>query len=170
MLPWVGDFGHARGFCARATSVAVHRRTYMKPASSDLDLYHELSYYTLAHPDPSFIHQLMVDAYAAQHADETTKPIAITFALLGLYLHVEKGFTGKQVQNAHMQLAKYRRQWFRPACPQNRGEIVIADVMAAAPGPQRDTKIHEWCASVWITWRANCETIVDLARRELGVT
>ena len=27
------------------------------------DLYHEPSCYTLAHPDPSFIHQHIVDAY-----------------------------------------------------------------------------------------------------------
>jgi hypothetical protein len=31
----------------------------------DLDLYHELSCYTLAHSDPTFIHQHVVDAYTA---------------------------------------------------------------------------------------------------------
>jgi hypothetical protein len=141
----------------------------MKSDPSDLELYYELSYYTLAHPDPSFIHQLMVDAYAAQHADETTKPIAIVFALLGLYLHVDKGFTGKQVQKAHMQLAKYRRQWVRPHCPVNRGEIEISHVIAAVPGTPRDAMIHQWCASVWSAWKENCQPIVELARRELGV-
>ena len=50
------------------------------------ELYHELSAYTLSHPDPSFIHQYVVDAFAAQTADENTKPIALTFALVGLYL------------------------------------------------------------------------------------
>jgi Family of unknown function (DUF5946) len=64
--------------------------------TSDLDdLYHELSCYTLAHRDPSFIHQYIVDAYTAQHANETTKPIAVVFALIGLYLHIEKNFTGR---------------------------------------------------------------------------
>ena len=62
------------------------------------DLYHELSCYTSAHPDPSFIHQHIVDAYTAQHANETTKLIALVFALIGLYLHVEKNFTGRQVR------------------------------------------------------------------------
>ena len=69
--------------------------------SSDQDVYNELSYYTLAHPDPAFLHQNIVDAYAAQHADESTKPIVIVFGLIGLYLHIERNFTGKQVQRAH---------------------------------------------------------------------
>src|ERR1700733_15180069 len=80
------------------------------------DLYHELSCYTLAHPDPSFIHQHIVDAYTAQHADETTKPIALVFALIGLYLHVEKNFTGRQVQRFHRKLAKIRRMWSALSC------------------------------------------------------
>jgi Family of unknown function (DUF5946) len=78
------------------------------------DLYHELSCYTLTHPDPSFIHQHIVDAYTAQNANEITKPIAVVFALIGLYLHVEKNFTGRQVQRFHMKLAKIRRPWIRP--------------------------------------------------------
>jgi hypothetical protein len=64
--------------------------------------YHELCACTLQHPDPQFfIHQFLVDAYAAQTADEQTKPIELVFALAGLYLHIEKGFTGREVQRAH---------------------------------------------------------------------
>jgi len=140
------------------------------PIPTDQELQHELSYYTLAHPSPSFIHQHIVDAYAAQKADDTTKPIVIVFALLGLYLHVEKNFTGRQVQKAHMQLAKRRRQWFRPQLPTDRGAIVVADVIAAAPGPQRDAMIHDWCVSVWEAFRAARGQIVDLARNELGIS
>ncbi len=136
---------------------------------TDQDLYNELAFYTLAHGDPAFIHQNVVDAFAAQHADASTKPITIVFALIGLYLHVEKGFTGKQVQRAHMQLARHRRQWTMPALPQNRGAIRIQDVLAAAPGPDRDTMIHCWCESAWHSWSASRQQIVDLAKTELGV-
>ncbi len=48
--------------------------------------YHELSFYTLAHTGKTFIHQHIVDAYAAQAADAKTKSITIFFALAGLYL------------------------------------------------------------------------------------
>jgi hypothetical protein len=137
--------------------------------SSDQDLYHELTYYTLAHRDPSFIHQHIVDAYAAQHADETTKPITIVFALVGLYLHVERGFTGRQVQKSHIRLAKRREKWFRPQLPKPRGAIVISDVMGAEPGEQRDAMIHNWCISVWDAWREARDQIVDVVKLELDI-
>jgi hypothetical protein len=136
---------------------------------SDQDLYNKLAFYTLAHGDPAFIHQNVVDAFAAQSAGPLTKPITIVFALIGLYLHVEKGFTGKQVQRAHMQLARYRRQWFMPVRPLDRGAIHIQDVLAAAPGAARDTMIHCWCESAWHSWSASRQQIVDLAKSELGV-
>jgi hypothetical protein len=110
-----------------------------------------------------------VDAFAAQTAGETTKPITIVFALIGLYLYVEKGYTGKQVQRAHMQLAKFRRQWFMPALPLDRGAIRIQDVLAAAPGADRDAMIRKWCESAWQPWSASRQQILDLAKSELGV-
>jgi shikimate kinase len=137
------------------------------PSQHD-DLYNELAYYTLAHPDPAFIHQLVVDAYAAQNADETTKPIAVVFSLIGLYLHLEKGFTGKQVQRAHMQLAKWPNTWIKPPLPKDRGAISIQNVLAAEAGPARDAMIERWCAAIWECWQPSRAQIVDLARKYLG--
>ncbi len=74
--------------------------------TSDKEAYNELCCYTLAHGDTSFIHQHVVDAFAAQTAGDGTKPIALAFALIGLYLHVEREFSGKQVQRAHMFLER----------------------------------------------------------------
>jgi hypothetical protein len=136
---------------------------------SDQDLFHELSFYTLAHPDPSFIHQHVVDAHAAQHADDASKPISVVFALIGLYLYLEKNFTGKQAQKAHMELAKRRRKWVMPQLPMERGEIGVADVVAAPAGPQRDAIIRGWCEAVWQAWHGSRKEIVDLARTELGI-
>ena len=53
-------------------------------APSERHAYDELQCYTLARGDLAFIHQHVVDAWAAQHADERTKPIGLTFALVGL--------------------------------------------------------------------------------------
>ena len=138
--------------------------------ATDEDIYHELSYYTLAHQDPSFIHQHIVDAYAAQHANETSKPISVVFALVGLYLYVEKQFTGRQVQKAHVHLAKRRRSWHPPPLPKKRGAIVVSDVLASEPGQRRDDKIHDWCVSVWEAWKENHDQIKDLAKNELGIS
>lgn len=136
---------------------------------SEQELNHELSYYTLSHPDPGFIHQHAVDAFAAQNADQTSKPISVVFALVGLYLHVEKKFTGKQVQQAHMRLARQRRQWIRPALPEFRGTVRIRDVLAAEPGTARDAMIHAWCVDVWRAWHASRAPIVTLVKDELGI-
>jgi len=115
--------------------------------------YDALCCYTLAHRDPAFIHQHVVDAFAVQRADADTQPIALCFGLVGLYLRVERGATGRQVQRVHMALARRRRAWPAFALPADRGEPNAADVMRAPPGPERDRAIDAWCAGVWAAFR-----------------
>jgi len=136
---------------------------------SDEDLCNELAYYTLSHGDPSFIHQHAVDAYAAQHADENSKPIKPVFALVGLCLYLEKNFTGRQVQQMHMRMGRYRKQWPRLTPPAHRGDITITQVMAEPPGKARDEMIRTWCASVWQSWKESRQQILDLLKRELDI-
>jgi hypothetical protein len=133
--------------------------------SAEQDAYDQVRYYTLSLGDPAFIHQHVVDAFVAQHADENTKPIAITFALVGLYLHVEKGFTGQQVQRAHMELAREKRTWPRLELPADRGAMTVVDVAAAPAGAERDRAIHEWCGSVWRAFAAEHTAIAELSRQ-----
>ena len=138
-------------------------------AKSEQESNHELTFYTLAHSDPAFIHQHAVDAFAAQTADANTKPITVVFALIGLYLYIEKGFTGKQVQRAHMKMARYRKEWPKLPLPEARGAVRIADVLAAGPGAERDAMIRCWCNAVWHAWQPCRNVIVALAKDELGV-
>jgi len=136
---------------------------------SEQELFDELSFYTLAHGDPAFIHENSADAWRAQQVDETTKPIALVFAVMGLYLYLEKGFTGKQVQLAHMRMARQRRTWPLLPLPKTRANITVAEVLAAEPGAPRDAMIHKWCAAVWEVWQASRPQIAALAKAELGV-
>ncbi|MCC6615080.1 MAG: hypothetical protein IT320_16505 [Anaerolineae bacterium] len=131
--------------------------------------YHELAYYTLAHPDPAFIHQHIVDAHAAQMADADTRPIKLVFALAGLYLAVERGFTGRQVQQAHMQLAKQGKSWPTMPLPEARGTITVAEVLSATPGEARDAMIHAWCADVWAAYTDVQPQVRDLVKRLIDV-
>ena len=137
-------------------------------AMTSEDAYNELCYYTLARRDPSFIHQHVVDAFAAQNADEQTKPIKLTFALVGLYLHVEKQFSGMQVQQAHMDLARQKQLWPPFALPSDRGSLTVADVLAAPVGTSRDKAIDAWCESVWGAFR-DCRPAVTALLRERGI-
>lgn len=127
----------------------------------------ELSYYTLSHKQEEFIHQYIVDAFAAQMADENTKPIAINFGLIGLYLHLEKGYTGKEVQKAHMQLAKYKDKLPHITLPESRGEITVFDVLNTQEGEERDKKIEKWTASVWNSYKDSHAIIAEFLATHL---
>jgi len=128
--------------------------------------YHELCFYTLTHGDPAFVHQHVVDAYAAQSADARAKPIKLTFALVGLYLHLEHGFSGKEVQRAHMRLAAQRKDWPTFAFPPDRGALTGIDVLTHAPGPARDAAIGAWCASVWAAYSDAHRSVAELLRTQ----
>ena len=73
---------------------------------------------------------------AAQTAGVDAKPIGVTFALVGLYLHVEKKLSGRQVQRVHTQLGRRKRQWRAIRLPLDRGHITAADVLAKPAGPR----------------------------------
>lgn len=132
--------------------------------------YEALTYYTLGHTSPDFIHQEIVDAWAAQNADERTRPITLVFALAGLYLYVEHGFTGRQVQRAHMAMARHRKPWDSIPLPEERGAVQVGEVVTAPAGPIRDAMIRRWCESVWDAYRAQQPQVRAIVRRELHIT
>lgn len=123
----------------------------------------ELSFHTLGHGGADFIHQLLVDAYAAQHATLASKPITTAFALIGLFLFAERGFTGKEVQRAHMALARRPRSWPRFEPPQSRGALTVADVAAVPAGEGRDAILKLWAKSVWSAWGKDHARVEQLA-------
>jgi len=92
--------------------------------------YEELCYYTLNHAAPSFLHQHVVDAFAAQTAGPNDRPVRLVFALIGLYLHVEKHYNGRQVQLAHMKLGREKQSWPVIALPEERGALRVKDIMS----------------------------------------
>jgi hypothetical protein len=117
-----------------------------------LQLYEELAAYNMSKNDPDFIHQLAVDAYGAQHSGGVTRNITTAFALIGLYLSIECGYTGRQVQKAHMELAKRRHDWPRFEPPQQTYSLTVFDVLRAEPGKKRDEMLKSWAEDVWKTW------------------
>ncbi len=114
-------------------------------------LFGELSAYTLVHGDPKFIHQHAVDAWQAQHLIKSKSNIGIAFSLIGLYLALEKGYSGRQVQLAHMELGRTKRVWVWCDPPVKYG-MTVADVLQAEPGADRDAALMKWAAAVWQSW------------------
>jgi uncharacterized protein DUF5946 len=124
--------------------------------------YDEVYVYTMGRP--GFILQHVVDAFAVQTANGESRPIAVVFGLVGLYLHVERQFSGREVQKTHMALGRRKREWPRMFLPEDRGSVTVADVLAAPAGPERDLAIDEWCRSVWTACGGNRPTIIALLR------
>ena len=122
--------------------------------------YDEVYVYTMGRP--GFILQHVVDAYGAQTATSDTKPIGLMFALVGLYLHVEKRFSGRQVQKVHALLGRRKRACPIGDLPNDRGAMTVADVLAASAGPERDKAIDAWCECVWNAFHASRTRILDL--------
>jgi Family of unknown function (DUF5946) len=133
------------------------------------DLRSALLAYTSEHSDPAFIHQHVIDALGAQRADASTTPIQLTFALVGLYLHVEQAYDGRRVQRVHAALARMHPAWPTLALPEGRGEITADDVMAAPAGTERDAVIDAWCTSVWMACSPCRDAIVTFLGQH-GVT
>lgn len=122
----------------------------------------ELSYYTLAHRDPAFIHQHLVDAYGAQHVRQSKSTIGAAFALAGLYLAAERGLSGRQVQKMHMRMAASPKQWPRFEPPEDVGPLTVADVLKVEPGPARDQELMRWVASVWTAWSSEQNRVREM--------
>jgi hypothetical protein len=115
-------------------------------------LFSDLSCYTVAKQDTEFIHQHAVDAYEAQHTGGKTRNITVAFGLIGLYLAPEKGYTGKQVQQAHMQIAKVRKDCPRLEPPARPAQLTVMDVLFAPDELEKDAMIRKWMAAVWESW------------------
>ncbi|HKS68801.1 MAG TPA: DUF5946 family protein [Ktedonobacterales bacterium] len=135
-------------------------------------LYGELTAYTVTcgdwEGDGEFIHQLAVDVYGAQHVGETPRPIGPAFALIGLYLTCERGYTGRQVQHLHTLLANRSKTWPRFTPPLYAGALTVADVMRAPEGEARDARLRKWGHSVWEAWEPEHERVRALFERVMG--
>jgi hypothetical protein len=116
------------------------------------EVYQNILFYTLGLQDKIFVHQYVVDSYAAQTANDQTKPITLLFALAGLYLFCEKKYTGRQVQQAHQVMASGPKNWPQISLPSYRGAYQLEDVWAALPGSARQQAIEQWAVLVWAAY------------------
>ncbi len=132
-----------------------------------LETYYELTYWTLVQQGGRFIHQHAVDAYEAQHAGERTRPITAVFGLIGLCLALEKGYTGRQVQLAHIKIAFRRKNWPRLEPPARRARLTVLDVLVAETDAEKETMLMKWAASVWDIWEDRQPWVREITEKTL---
>ena len=104
-------------------------------------------------------HQLTVDAYGAQHAGVPAPPISTAFALVGLHLALEKGWSGTAIRAAHQALAARHRAWPPFAMPTERGRLTIAHVAASTTPDEHAGRVQAWAASVWEAWSSEHDAV-----------
>ena len=140
-------------------------------------LYGEVQGYALRHPElVRDLHQLSVDTYAAQHAPRDPgggpPPIGVAYALVGLYLALDRGRSGLEVRAAHQRMGRPDATWPRLPAPASTGSMTVFDVAAA--GAMADSSaghgraLRAWAADVWLAWSAEHAAVDDLAGRLLG--
>jgi hypothetical protein len=132
------------------------------------EYFNELAFFTLNLNDECFVHQYVVDVYTCQYADNNTKPISLTFALVGLYLYIEKGYTGREVQKFHTLMSKNKIAWPNFTLASYQTLLVdISSVLACTSINERIELIEKWCIGVWEANKKNHEKVKDLVRHYL---
>ncbi len=117
-------------------------------------------------------HQMMVDAYGAQHPGPPEKPIRLGYSLVGLYLAFERGRTGLEVRDAHMRMGKPDARWPVFVRPPGFASVTIADVSDAGArvgSPHGHIEVLQlWAHAVWEWWSPAHEDVAHLTELLLG--
>jgi hypothetical protein len=126
-------------------------------------LYGEVTGPAMSDPELAGWHQLTVDTYAAQHPLAGANPIRTAFALIGLHLALDRGWTGVQVRDAHKRLADGGGPWpvfARPAALDGTRRS-IGGVYAAPTASAHVRMLHDWAEEVWAAWRPSAGVQVE---------
>ena len=127
----------------------------------------EVSAFEAEHVGLSAGHQLLVDAYGAQHAQPGS--IRLPYSLVGLLLALEEDWPGPAVRALHGRMGRPRPDWPALARPRLRGGRTILDVAAAGAraGSEagHESELRTWAAEVWAAWSAQHEQVRALAAR-----
>ncbi len=133
----------------------------------------ELMGFQVQHPVMLRYHQLTADAYAAQHAGGSTPLLRVGYALAGLWLSIEHGFSGEDVRQVHRRMGRPTASWpmFEAPAPQ-QGWLTVVDVAEAGvrvPSERGHAKaVDAWAESVWEAWQRERPGTDDAVERMLA--
>jgi hypothetical protein len=132
------------------------------------ELYMTVVGHELTHiPKLGRLHQLTEDAYGAQHAGPRVPAIGMAFALIGLHLVLDAGWSGTAVRAAHQYLAAHYKNWPRFTAPGQPAVLTVAHV-AGSPTPEvHASRVRAWAASVWESWSTEHQAVREWANQTL---
>lgn len=115
-------------------------------------------------------HRFTVDAYAVQHpGDNSRRAVQSVYVHLArLYLQLERGINGKQVNYFMKKMINYKTEykWLSP--PDFSGTLNINDVAKAKNLEEHKTLVYKWAESVWSAWEPHHIDIAAFAEKVIS--
>lgn len=115
-------------------------------------------------------HQMVVDAYAAQHAGCTTRRgvQAVALCLMTLCLFVEEGVDPAHGPTLHQRMAANRPAfvWLSPPAP--GGWLTVVDILPAQTVDEHEKLVRQWARQVWCAWSQHHLQIRQWNKQTLG--
>lgn len=125
--------------------------------------YNDRDYYRVAH-------QMVVDAYAAQHAGCTTRRgvQSVALCLMTLCLFVEEDIDPAQGPTLHQRMAANRPAfiWLSPPAPGDW--LTVADILQAQTVAEHEELVRQWARQVWLAWSRHHPQIRPWNKQALG--
>ena len=109
----------------------------------------------------------VIDAYAVQHHGKPERRAiqSVNAHLVALYLQLEIGYTGAQVNVPLQRVLKLANEfeWLEPPTP--NGTLTIADVLTAVTPQEQANAIENYARDIWRAWQVHRVTVVKWAAR-----
>jgi hypothetical protein len=136
-------------------------------------LHAEVIGFELLHPTlAGRCHQLTVDAYGAQHAGPPTGYVYVSYSLVGLYLALERGWSGTDIRALHQRMGHPDPSWPLFQRPLLTAGVTIADVAEAGARvgsvEGHAASVERWAKSVWSSWADQRAVVIGLTTRLVG--
>lgn len=104
---------------------------------------------------------MTVDAYAVQHPGSASPQAiqSVAVHLCRLCVILENSFSIEHANDVMLAIQKVEHQfrWLEP--PRSRGEITVADVLAAPTADEHLRQVERWAKSCWAAWAEHHPTI-----------
>ncbi len=130
--------------------------------------YGRLTSFIAEHPEELAVwQQTAVDAFTLQHLRDSMPAIKQAFALNGLFMVFELGFTGLQARAAHGHLAETVRTWPTYERRDDVGDMTASDVSISSVDHCADD-MASWGRTVWDAWGDVHDEVADATDRQLS--
>jgi hypothetical protein len=115
------------------------------------------------------VHQLTVDAYAAQHPGGIHPDKSVAVHLTGLHLVLDRGVAPTSVARQLQSLALTIREWPHFTPPADRGRLTVCDVALSDDADGHIKSVREWAGLVWRAWGQHHGAVAALVTQHLSL-